>query len=139
LGILAAVKQNRRTDQILQIVSYAGQGIPSFITVLFLLFFAQLTTHYPLPMIYYIIRSRSDGKYLTARVDDDTSGYLLLFKEDFEAMSYLNTHAADLANRLTVEPLASNQIGSLLKRWGFAGVGIVNDPLLPEIEFLQHI
>ncbi|ALB42021.1 MULTISPECIES: hypothetical protein [Nostocales] len=90
-------------------------------------------------MIYYIIRSRSDGKYLTARVDDDTSGYLLLFKEDFEAMSYLNTHAADLANRLTVEPLASNQIGSLLKRWGFAGVGIVNDPLLPEIEFLQHI
>jgi hypothetical protein len=54
-------------------------------------------------------------------------------------MSYLNTHAADLANRLTVEPLASNQIGSLLKRWGFAGVGIVNDPLLPEIEFLQHI
>ena len=139
LGILAAVKQNRKTDQILQIVSYAGQGIPSFITVLFLLFFAQLTTHYPLPMIYYIIRSRSDGKYLTARVDDDTSGYLLLFKEDFEAMSYLNTHAADLANRLTVEPLASNQIGSLLKRWGFAGVGIVNDPLLPEIEFLQHI
>ncbi|MDK2407951.1 hypothetical protein QHH11_09295 [Aphanizomenon sp. PH219] len=90
-------------------------------------------------MIYYIIRSRSDGKYLTARVDDDTSGYLLLFKEDFEAMSYLNTHAADLANRLTVEPLASNQIGSLLKRWGFVGVGIVNDPLLPEIEFLQHI
>ena len=90
-------------------------------------------------MIYYIIRSRSDGKYLTARVDDDTSGYLLLFKEDFEAMSYLNTHAADLANRLTVEPLASNQIGSLLKRWGFAGVGIVNDPLLPEIEYLQHI
>jgi len=90
-------------------------------------------------MIYYIIRSRSDGKYLTARVDDDTSGYLLLFKEDFDAMSYLNTHAADLANRLTVESQASTQIGSLLKRWGFAGVGIVNDPLLPEIEFLQHI
>ncbi|MDM3861244.1 MAG: hypothetical protein PT118_15660 [Aphanizomenon gracile PMC644.10] len=90
-------------------------------------------------MIYYIIRSRSDGKYLTARVDDDTSGYLLLFKEDFDAMSYLNAHAADLASRLTVEPLASNQIGSLLKRWGFVGVGIVNDPLLPEIEFLQHI
>ena len=44
LGILAAVKQNRRTDQVLQIISYAGQGIPSFITVLFLLFFAQLTT-----------------------------------------------------------------------------------------------
>jgi peptide/nickel transport system permease protein len=44
LGILAAVKKNRLTDQVLQVVSYAGQGIPSFITVLFLLFFAQLTT-----------------------------------------------------------------------------------------------
>ena len=44
LGILAAVKQNRLTDQVLQVVSYAGQGIPNFITVLFLLFFAQLTT-----------------------------------------------------------------------------------------------
>jgi len=90
-------------------------------------------------MVYYIIRSRTDGKYLTARVDDATSGYLLLFKEDFEALSYLNAHAADLASRLTVESLASSQIGGLLKRWGFAGVGIVNDPLLPEVEFLQHI
>lgn len=90
-------------------------------------------------MIYYIIRSRTDGKYLTARVDDNTSGYLLLFKEDFEALIYLNTHAADLASRLTVESLASTQIGGLLKRWGFAGVGIVNDPLLPDIDFLQHI
>ncbi|MEY3333912.1 MAG: hypothetical protein RLZZ176_2215, partial [Cyanobacteriota bacterium] len=52
-------------------------------------------------MVYYIIRSRTDGKYLTARVHDNTSGYLLLFKEDFEALSYLNTHAADLASRLT--------------------------------------
>ena len=90
-------------------------------------------------MVYYIIRSRTDGKYLTARVDDAKSGYLLLFKEDFEALSYLNTHAADLASQLTVESLASSQIGSLIKRWSFAGVGIVNDPLLPEIEFLQHI
>ena len=61
------------------------------------------------------------------------------YKEDFEALSYLNTHAADLASRLTVESLASTQIGGLLKRWSFAGVGIVNDPFLPEIEFLQHI
>ncbi|MTJ10819.1 MULTISPECIES: hypothetical protein [unclassified Anabaena] len=90
-------------------------------------------------MVYYIIRSRTDGKYLTARVDDGTSGYLLLFKEDFEALSYLNTHAADLASRLTVESVPSTQVGGLLKRWGFAGVGIVNDPLLPEIEFLKNI
>ncbi|MBD2691358.1 ABC transporter permease [Anabaena catenula] len=44
LGILAAVKQNRGTDKVLQVISYAGQGFPSFITALFLLFFAQVTT-----------------------------------------------------------------------------------------------
>ncbi len=44
LGILAAVKQNRPTDRILQVLSYAGQGFPSFISALFLLFLAQITT-----------------------------------------------------------------------------------------------
>lgn len=43
LGIFAAVKQNRATDRILQVISYAGQGFPSFITALLLLFFAQIT------------------------------------------------------------------------------------------------
>lgn len=44
LGILAAVKQNRAVDRILQVVSYTGQGFPSFITALLLLFFAQMTS-----------------------------------------------------------------------------------------------
>ncbi|MBD2446554.1 ABC transporter permease [Nostoc sp. FACHB-152] len=44
LGILAAVKQNKATDRILQVVSYTGQGFPSFITVLVLLIFAQFTS-----------------------------------------------------------------------------------------------
>ncbi|WP_413198927.1 ABC transporter permease [Nostoc piscinale] len=44
LGIVAAVKQNRPTDRILQVISYAGQGFPSFITALFLLIFAQFTS-----------------------------------------------------------------------------------------------
>ncbi|MBD2498083.1 ABC transporter permease [Nostoc sp. FACHB-280] len=44
LGIVAAVKQNRATDRILQVISYAGQGFPSFITALFLLIFAQFTS-----------------------------------------------------------------------------------------------
>ncbi len=44
LGIVAAVKQNRWSDRILQVISYAGQGFPSFITALLLLIFAQLTT-----------------------------------------------------------------------------------------------
>lgn len=41
LGILAAVNQNRWVDRILQVVSYLGQGFPSFITALLLLFVAQ--------------------------------------------------------------------------------------------------
>ncbi|HYW21704.1 MAG TPA: ABC transporter permease [Nodularia sp. (in: cyanobacteria)] len=44
LGILAAVKQNQATDRILQVISYTGQGFPSFITALFLLIFAQITS-----------------------------------------------------------------------------------------------
>jgi peptide/nickel transport system permease protein len=44
LGIIAAVKQNQATDRILQVISYTGQGFPSFITALFLLIFAQVTS-----------------------------------------------------------------------------------------------
>lgn len=41
LGIVAAVKQNRPIDRILQVISYTGQGFPSFITALLLLILAQ--------------------------------------------------------------------------------------------------
>ncbi|MBD2210478.1 hypothetical protein H6G64_14000 [Calothrix sp. FACHB-156] len=88
--------------------------------------------------VYYLVRSRSDGRYLTARPDAETSGYLLLFKEHFDALSYLNTHAAEVANRFAVESIPGTQINSLLKRWGFYGIGIVTDPLLPKVEFLQQ-
>ena len=44
LGIVAAVNQNRLTDRILQVISYIGQGFPSFITALLLLIFAQITS-----------------------------------------------------------------------------------------------
>ncbi|MEH2120516.1 ABC transporter permease [Nostoc sp.] len=44
LGIFAAVNQNKLSDRILQVISYAGQGFPSFITVLALLVLAQLTS-----------------------------------------------------------------------------------------------
>jgi peptide/nickel transport system permease protein len=44
LGIVAAVNQNKTVDRILQVFSYAGQGFPSFITALLLLFFAQNTS-----------------------------------------------------------------------------------------------
>ncbi|BAZ52477.1 hypothetical protein NIES4103_51380 [Nostoc sp. NIES-4103] len=88
--------------------------------------------------VYYLVRSKTDGRYLTARPSAEASGYLLLFRENFDALSYLNTHAPDVANRFAVESIPGTQLGSLLKRWGFGGVGIVSDPLLPKVEFLEH-
>ncbi|MBE9189921.1 ABC transporter permease [Gloeocapsopsis crepidinum LEGE 06123] len=44
LGIIAAVKQNHWVDRLLQVISYTGQGFPSFITALLLLILAQNTS-----------------------------------------------------------------------------------------------
>lgn len=41
LGILSAVKQNSRLDRVLRVLSYLGQGFPSFITALIFLIIAQ--------------------------------------------------------------------------------------------------
>ncbi|RMD70199.1 MAG: ABC transporter permease [Cyanobacteria bacterium J149] len=41
LGIISAVKQNTLTDRFLRVISYFGQGFPSFITALLLLILAQ--------------------------------------------------------------------------------------------------
>jgi peptide/nickel transport system permease protein len=41
LGMLSAIQQNRWVDRLLQVLGYAGQGFPSFITALALLFLAQ--------------------------------------------------------------------------------------------------
>ena len=105
-----------------------------------------------LSQVFYLIRSRADGQYLVARTKaeptqgDDRTGdtkpgdaqYLLVFKEHYDALSYINTHGADMADRFAVESIAGTQLGNLLKRWGFMGMGMVQDPLLPRIEFLQH-
>lgn len=92
--------------------------------------------------IYYLILSRSDGRYLIAKpntgAQDIEAGYLLMFREHFEALSYLNTHGGDVANRFTVESATGTQINNLLKRWGYSGVGIVQDPLVPQIEFFRQ-
>jgi hypothetical protein len=95
--------------------------------------------------VFYLIRSKADGQYLVARTqakprDDrqEESQYILLFKEHYDALSYINTHGADVADRFGVESIAGSQLGNLMKRWGFAGMGVVQDPLLPRIEFLQH-
>ncbi|NJO47398.1 MAG: ABC transporter permease [Oscillatoriales cyanobacterium RM2_1_1] len=44
LGIVGAIRQNQFSDRFLQVVSYAGQGFPSFITALLLLYLAQNTS-----------------------------------------------------------------------------------------------
>ncbi len=47
LGIVGAVNQNQWSDRILQVLSYVGQGFPSFITALLLLLLAQSTPLFP--------------------------------------------------------------------------------------------
>lgn len=94
-----------------------------------------------LSQVYYLLRSRADGSYLVARVNNDdavakTSNYLLIFNEHYDALSYLNTHGRDVSERFAVESIPASQLGNLMKRWGFEGVGIVQDPLLPKINFL---
>lgn len=44
LGIVGAVHQNKTADRVLRFISYLGQGFPTLITGLLLLFFAQLTS-----------------------------------------------------------------------------------------------
>jgi hypothetical protein len=83
----------------------------------------------------YLIRSKLDGKYLVANVNN--YGYLLVYKEHFEALTYLNTHGANLAESFTVEFVTSVQLKNILQRWGFQGIGLVEDPLLPEIQFMK--
>ncbi len=43
LGIIGAVNQNRWSDRVLRVISYIGQGFPSFIAALMLLILAQNT------------------------------------------------------------------------------------------------
>jgi peptide/nickel transport system permease protein len=44
MGIVAAIYQQRWVDRLLQLISYTGQGFPSFITALLLLILAQNTS-----------------------------------------------------------------------------------------------
>ncbi|MBE9117918.1 hypothetical protein IQ249_18635 [Lusitaniella coriacea LEGE 07157] len=91
---------------------------------------------------YYLLRSNKDGQYLVARPrsgEKNEASYLLLYKEHYDALSYLNKHGAQVANRFGVESISGTQVKGLLERWGFEGVGIVEDPLIPQIQFLSAI
>jgi len=93
---------------------------------------------------YYLVRSKADGQYLVANLRPNTDpdaiaqGYLLLFREHFEALTYLNTHGKDIAAQFGVESIPGSQLESLMKRWDFKGIGIVEDPILPKVEFLSR-
>lgn len=94
-----------------------------------------------LSQVYYLLRSKADGSYLVARLDKKESppgnaNYLLIFNESFDALSYLNTHGSDMRESFAVESIAGTQLKNLLQRWGFKGVGIVQDPIIPKIDFL---
>jgi hypothetical protein len=91
--------------------------------------------------LYYLIRSRADGRYLTAKVeareDESELRFLLIFQEHHEALTYLNTHAAELAQHFSVETILGTQLKPLLLRWGYQGVGQVKDPIEPAIQFAR--
>lgn len=92
--------------------------------------------------VYYLLRSKADGSYLVARLNNEESNpktshnYLLIFNESFDALSYLNTHGNDIREKFSLETILGNQLGNLLQRWGFKGVGIVQDPILPKVDFI---
>ena len=96
-----------------------------------------------LSQTHYLIRSKIDGQYLVARLKTSESAnetnYLLLFREHYDALSYLNTHGASIADRFSIESIPATQLKSVLQRWGIKGIGLVKDPLEPQIEFLSSL
>jgi hypothetical protein len=85
---------------------------------------------------YYVVRSQGTGEYLVARpTADTTASFLLLFTSDYDALSYVNTHSA--GSRCTVEGLPTTVLRTTLERWQLVGVGVVDDPLIPQIQFFQ--
>ncbi|MDJ0568975.1 MAG: hypothetical protein QNJ53_07990 [Pleurocapsa sp. MO_192.B19] len=90
--------------------------------------------------INYLIRSKKDGKYLVARLPEQSgqeASYLLVFQHDYDALSYINTHGKEFSDRLTVETASPTQLKGLMQRWDYAGFGIVKDPMLPDIQFVS--
>ena len=91
-------------------------------------------------MLYYTLRVKQNGQYLAATPNPDRPDrFVLVFCEPAEALSYLNAHAAGLEDRFTTEAVNQTQIPGILERWSFAGIGLVRDPRLPEIDFATRL
>lgn len=88
--------------------------------------------------VYYLLRSKADGQYVAAHPNPDSNqGFLILFSEDFEALSYLNKHAAEVADQFSVESIPGSQLKGILQRWGLTGIAMVKDSTAPTVEFLE--
>ncbi len=88
---------------------------------------------------YYLIQSKQDGQYVFARPAADRSAkFVLLFSERADALSYLNAHVAQVSDRFLVQSISSKTLTDILQRWDFRGVGLVDDPLLPKIQFMER-
>jgi hypothetical protein len=37
-----------------------------------------------------------------------------------------------------IQAIAPSQLSKLMQRWGYTGIGMVNDPLIPDVEFLER-
>jgi len=90
--------------------------------------------------VYYLLRSRQDGRHLAARPEGPESDrtFLLIFQADHEALSYLSSHAPEMRDRFAVESVPAYQLKGMLTRWGFTGIGLVSDPALPKVDFMQR-
>lgn len=88
---------------------------------------------------WYVVRSRTDGQYLVARLKGEEGQppkpHLIVFGEHADALTYLNRHAPDLASQFAVESLTQPQLPGLLQRWSYDGVAIVEDAWLPRLKF----
>ena len=91
-----------------------------------------------------VARSRTDGQYLVARSENSDPGkppdrYLLVFKEHADLLSYLNRHAPDLAAQFAMESIAQSKLSAVLSRWSYQGIGLVEDPWLPIVNFTAMV
>lgn len=94
---------------------------------------------------YYLLRSKIDGQYLAARLktvetrQEVDSNFILVFKEDYDALSYLSTHAPEVASQFGLESAMGSQLTGIMQRWGYKGIGMVEDPIEPRIQFVNYL
>jgi len=150
LGIIAAVEQNKLVDRVLQVISYAGQGFPSFITALFLLILAQVTSPiFPVGSMTSINHSELNwfGRFLDigwhmilptialsitsfAGLQRITRGELL----DVLRQDYIQTARAKglPENRVIYVHALRNAINPLITLLGFELAGLLNGAFIAE-------